>query len=82
MPTPCLDCGITCRGPRCPIHQRQHKAKYGGEHQALRKQWAPIVALGHTPCSRCGQPIIGPFDMDHIDGRDIPAHPRCNRGAR
>lgn len=76
--TPCLDCGRSCAGPRCPAHQHS----YGGAHQAQRKHWASIVALGHTPCARCHLPIVGAFDLDHIDGIERPSHPACNRGTR
>jgi len=82
--TPCLTCGRPCRGPRCPAHQRAHKAKYGPTHQAERQAWAPLVAEGRVICSRCQLPINpgAAWDLGHRPG--LPSHPehaRCNRAA-
>ena len=59
---------------------------YSGEHVALRKQWAPIVAAGQARCTRCGLPIApwAPFDLDHSEDRRYylgVAHRSCNRRA-
>ena len=60
---------------------------YGGDHQRLRKQWAPKVARGEVRCWRCGLPILpgGEWDLGHNDfDRRLynrPEHARCNRGA-
>jgi hypothetical protein len=42
---------------------------YGAEHQALRKQWAPLVDAGQVTCWRCGN-LIHPgqaWDLGHDD---------------
>lgn len=59
---------------------------YGREHLKLRAQWAPIVASGAVPCTRCGL-LIAPgafWDLDHTDDRAGYAgcaHRSCNRAA-
>lgn len=60
---------------------------YGREHCRLRKQLAPVVALGAAVCVRCGGLIVpgDPWDLDHTDDRsgyNGPAHIGCNRGKR
>jgi hypothetical protein len=80
---PCLDCGRLTAGSRCSTHERQHRAKYGSAHRALRRVWAPVVAAGGVRCSRCGDVIaVGDgWDLDHrLDG-SRPSHARCNRSA-
>lgn len=59
---------------------------YGGDHQALRRLWAVIVAEGRARCCRCGRPIQpgARWDLDHTDDRSRylgPSHARCNRSA-
>jgi len=82
---PCLDCGTACRGPRCPPHQRDHKAKYSraAGHPQLREHWKPLVATGHVTCARCAWPIQTDeaWDLGHQpDGVSKPEHAnRCNR---
>jgi hypothetical protein len=58
---------------------------YGGQHVALRKRWAKIVAAGEASCARCGR-WIAPgthWDLGHADrDRSVyvgPEHRRCNR---
>jgi hypothetical protein len=58
---------------------------YGAEHQALRKQWAPLVDAGQVTCWRCGN-LIHPgqaWDLGHDDhdrgAYRGPEHQRCNR---
>lgn len=58
---------------------------YGSRHQALRKEWAPLVDAGHVTCWRCGQPITPgqAWDLGHDDhDRSIyrgPEHRGPNR---
>jgi len=56
---------------------------YGAEHQALRRQWAPQVAAGVVCCWRCGELILGAWDLGHEDADRTryagPEHRRCNR---
>ena len=83
--TPCLDCGRPCCGPRCAVHQRAHKAKYGAAHQLQRRAWAPAVARGEVECWRCGELIVPgtPWDLGHRPGRaQHPEHAKCNRSAK
>ena len=53
-------------GTQCPTcAARQLVAttpRYGGEHQQLRKQLAPIVATGEVKCWRCRR-LIAPGDV-------------------
>jgi hypothetical protein len=80
----------------CTTHQAEaDKARgnsnqrgYGVEHQALRRQWAPRVATGSVPCSRCGELILPgqAWDLGHDDNDRTkyngPEHAnRCNRAA-
>jgi hypothetical protein len=55
-------------------------------YRAARRWWASMVELGGVCCNLCGQPIVGPFDLDHVraGGGLAATHPRCNRseGAR
>lgn len=57
----------------------------GWSHRRERQAWAPIVAQGLTACARCGQPIVGLWDLGHPDdrpgGRKLPEHRSCNRAA-
>ncbi len=61
---------------------------YGSQHQQLRARLAPVVALGTTPCVRCGL-LIRPgqaWDLGHVDGSGKrehagPEHTSCNRSA-
>jgi len=49
---------------------------------ALRALVAPLVAAGLVRCWRCGELIVGAFDLGHREGRpSAPEHPACNRGA-
>ena len=64
---------------------RTTRLGYGNSHQKRRKAWAPVVALGHVPCRRCGKRIKPgqPWDLGHFDNRDLPTQPEhrsCNRG--
>ena len=58
---------------------------YDRRHDALRKQWAPIVATGTVKCARCGQVIKAGarWDLDHDDHDRTkylgPSHASCNR---
>ena len=60
---------------------------YGPGHQALRAQWAPLVAAGEVSCWRCSRPIAPgtPWHLGHDDrDRSVhrgPEHRRCNVGA-
>lgn len=60
---------------------------YGGQHQAERARWSPVVAAGQAWCARCGQRIAPgqPWDLDHDDHDRTryrgPAHRACNRKA-
>jgi hypothetical protein len=56
---------------------------YGYAHQQARQQWAPRVATGTVPCTRCGRPIKPgtPWHLDHNDNRAGyrgPSHATCN----
>jgi hypothetical protein len=60
---------------------------YGHDHQAERARWAPAVAHGVIPCTRCGH-LIAPgayWDLGHDDNDRSrwtgPEHRRCNRAA-
>ena len=61
--------------------------RYGAQHAARRRQWAPRVANGSVTCWRCGKVIRPgtPWDLGHADGSDTlyngPEHRACNRGA-
>lgn len=91
----CLDCkAITDRhaSGRCPDCRRaKDRARgtrqargYDATHEAERKRWVPIVASGRVACARCGETIVGAFDLDHTAERDGylgPSHPSCNRAA-
>lgn len=84
MRRPCLDCGTPTVGPRCPVHQRAQRAKYGPLHQAERAAWSPLVASGQVECWRCELPIdpTTPWDLGHRpDGTRHPEHAQCNRSA-
>lgn len=58
---------------------------YGGPHQTLRAELAPMVAAGGVRCARCNE-LIGPgepWDLGHVDHDRSryagPEHRRCNR---
>jgi hypothetical protein len=61
---------------------------YGRVHQVVRARLAPYVAMGTTPCARCGELIAPgqPWDLGHDDGDRRrytgPEHRRCNRATR
>lgn len=94
----CLDCpavGPWERG-RCPTHHCANErrrdrnpqrravkaARYNAAYRAARRVWEPAVESGGVNCARCALPIVGRFDLDHIDTGLHPAHPSCNRSAR
>ena len=82
--TPCLDCGVSCSGPRCRACARAKRRQlYGPDHDAERKAWAPSVALGLVECWRCDEPIPpgSAWDLGHTPTGRRPEHPRCNRAA-
>jgi hypothetical protein len=62
-------------------------ARYGKDHQALRKAWAPKVEAGGVICWRCHKPIQPgtPWDLGHGDGAEREQHKgpehrgKCNR---
>lgn len=66
--------------------RRQYKAsRYGADHQALRKQFEPLVNAGVITCARCTKPIapFTPWHLDHLpNGDSAPSHPHCNMSAR
>lgn len=76
---------------RCPEHRRQHERArgsstargYGRDHQKERARVAPLVAAGKVKCWRCGELIVGAFDLGHDDSDRSkyrgPEHPACNR---
>jgi hypothetical protein len=40
------------------------------------------VAAGGVPCTRCGQPIVGRFNLDDLPSGELhPSHQTCNRSA-
>jgi hypothetical protein len=60
---------------------------YGAPHQHTRDAWAPIVATGTVPCTRCHH-LIQPDEAWHLDHDDDdrtryrgPAHKHCNLAA-
>ena len=59
--------------------------KYSWTHKRLRAAWRPIVAMGTTPCARCGERIAAgaPWDLGHSDSDRTqyngPEHRECNR---
>jgi hypothetical protein len=64
----------------------QEPARYGSQHQKLRRALAREVAAGGVLCVRCGESIspLEGFDLDHADktgnGYLGAAHISCNRG--
>jgi len=105
----CLDCRSLgeWKGARCPTcktakvreyesdaQRRAAKAaRYGPDHEALRRQYVPLVEAGVIKCARCLKPIA-PFTMtpngparttwhlDHLpNGVSAPSHSACNEGA-
>ena len=68
---------------------------YGHQHQQLRAQWAPIVALGRTVCTPYRHPQFpdcpglitpaDPWELGHDDTDKTkytgPEHRTCNRRA-
>jgi hypothetical protein len=71
---------------RCKRKRGKQATRYGGAHQAKRKRERPLMY--GKPCSRCGEPLDGPIELDHDDddptGRRYRgwSHRRCNREAR
>jgi hypothetical protein len=69
--------------------KRQQKSTaargYGGHHQALRRQWKPIVDRGEVVCGRCRRLIAAgePWDLSHPSDEKLsapePWHAACNR---
>lgn len=60
----CDDCRVRVLEPG-----RTNRNGYGRDHQKLRAELAPIVALGQTECWRCGEKIKPrePWDLGHDD---------------
>lgn len=65
------------------------EAGYGGDHQAERARWEPVVAAGHAYCHEpvCVQPggrWIRPgsaWNLSHTPDKSAylgPSHARCN----
>lgn len=86
----CLDCGTLTGRTRCPDCRRRKDRNrgsrqargYNADHYRDRQAWTPHVATGTVHCWRCGQLIVGEFDLGHRPGLPShPEHPRCNRGA-
>jgi hypothetical protein len=85
---PCLTCGTPTPNTRCPncehTKQRQRNAargdRYGAQHRATRKAWAPHIATGTILCARCHRPIHPnhPWHLDHLDHGTAPSHAHCN----
>ena len=69
------------------MRQSTRARGYGGEHQALRKPIATLVASGNAVCWRCGRPILPwmQWDLGHDDfDRSIYRgleHRHCNRSS-
>lgn len=98
-PHPCPEPGCTTPVPagtsRCPAHTRaRDKARgtrqsrgYDAGHDRARRTLAPLVAMGHATCWRCGLPItpgtewhVGHDDHDRSITRG-PEHAYCNLSA-
>lgn len=78
-----------CADHRARYHAQrraaQEPARYGSQHQKLRRAMAQEVAAGGVLCVRCGESIspLEGFDLDHADngnGYLGAAHISCNRG--
>lgn len=78
-----------CAEHRARFHAQrraaQEPARYGAQHQKLRRAIAQQVAAGGVLCVRCGESIspLEGFDLDHADngnGYLGAAHISCNRG--
>lgn len=89
---PCLTCGqltTTTRCPTCTVSYDQRRRarrgnRYGGDHQALRRQWAQHIDATGYRCARGGElwPPGAPFHLDHLDdGRLAPSCPAHNSAA-
>ncbi len=80
----CLDCSTPTAGTRCPAcHRHRERTMYGAAHRRDRAAWAVLVAAGGVACWRCGERIVGAFDLGHRPGLpSAPEHPRCNRVAQ
>ena len=63
--------------------RRARKAvRCGAAYRRARAAWAQLVAAGGVVCARCGLPIVGRFDLDHLPSGDLhPSHESCNRSA-
>jgi hypothetical protein len=64
----------------------QEPARYGSQHQKLRRAMAQEVEAGGVACARCGGAILPgePWDLGHVDGGEPwqyagPEHRRHNR---
>jgi hypothetical protein len=60
------------------------RARYGYQHQEVRRRVARHVASGNALCARCGLPIdpTDAWDLDHTDdgsGYLGASHASCNR---
>jgi len=72
--------------PKRPTKTTKQRG-YGAKHAALRKSWAPKVAMGNVICPRCGFAILpeAAWDLGHSDVDRSewtgPEHARCNRRA-
>jgi hypothetical protein len=78
-----------CAEHRARFHAQrraaQEPARYGSQHQKLRRAIARQVAAGGVLCVRCGESIspLEGFDLDHREngnGYLGAAHISCNRG--
>ena len=92
IPKPCLGCRrLTTNGSRCRAcasafeassgRRADKAARYDAAYRRVRASWAPTVSAGGVPCARCGQLIVGRFDLDHVGDSLWPGHPMRNRAA-
>lgn len=78
-------CNPICRErARARLRSVTAPAKYGSQHQKLRRLLAREVETGSVACTRCGRVILPgqPWDLDHSDdgnGYLGPSHRACNR---
>lgn len=82
-------CGTLTDHGMCTEHRKiaSRGRGYTGPHRKLRAEWAPVVATGTVPCTRCGARIEPgqPWDLGHTDDRTTwtgPEHASCNRATR
>jgi Terminase large subunit, endonuclease domain len=90
MSRPCLGCQrLIATGSRCSRcasayevssgRRARKAARYDSTYRRARAAWAPIVAAGGV---RCGFPIVGRFDLDHVPSGELqPSHETCDRSA-